>query len=200
MRGAPPVVSGSLCKLITTPGAKLVKAKLLRRPPLMNNGSCWMALFSTMVPRSLRSVCSNGVVASTCTVSCTAPNCMRMSRRDVVFTCTWTLEASARRKPSFSAVTEYRPAMSERKVYPPSAFVSTVCFWPLAGFSSVTFAVGTIAPDTSVTAPVIVPRSCPKRAGVRLNNVKTTKFRRFTADSSNSLSLVQNIRSDRLCQ
>ena len=53
-----------------------------------------MALLSTTVPRSLRSVCSSGVVDSTWIVSCTAPNCIWMSRRVVVFTCTTTLAAS----------------------------------------------------------------------------------------------------------
>ena len=49
--------------LALAPGVSSENARLLRSPPLMKSGNCWIALLSTTLPRSLFSVCSSGCLA-----------------------------------------------------------------------------------------------------------------------------------------
>jgi len=82
-----------------------------------------------------------------------------MSRRTVVFTLTCTPDASALRNPGSSVATVYVPTGRYRKLYKPSGPVVTVWVSPVFEFFAVTVAAGIAAPEGSVTAPVIVPRS-----------------------------------------
>src|SRR5688572_25471856 len=131
-------------------------------------------------PRDEVCVSSSDVAPTTSTVSVNPPACSVTPVRTNF------------RKPLLSTVTEYSPGRRLGMTYAPDSSVSVLMLMLVCTFVTVTVALGTMAPDSSRTRPVMVAVSCWAHAneGHRQTHVARRRASGWRLDITGLLTAV----------
>src|SRR5438067_8745132 len=118
--------------------------------------SCTLLIWVLISPRS---VCSDTALAATVTLSIICDTCTAASRRRTVLESTITPSKTRTANAGALMVILYGPGWRSLNRYTPRSSVDTSRATPVALFRASTLAVGTAAPEGSVTLPVSDPYS-----------------------------------------
>src|SRR5947209_10657794 len=162
-----------------TPGCNCVSST--KFPPFRGS---WVACSAvTISPTAAEVVCTPMAVASTVTDSPELPTDRVACSSVTLETLTITLRVTFCLKPCASMVTVYVPGGRLAALYSPEAEVVKLWDRPVDGFVTVTFALGTTAPEGSLTVPRIVPDvtvPCPCARTQSREPVRRTRVRIFS--------------------